>query len=348
MGIRLTTVIPAVGGVALLALSLVRGWVATERVIVGYGSARVVWSADAWAGFFAPWLPAAVILAVAASVLVVAGGRSRWIALIGTILALAGVTLFAAVLAIGHDTLTPNPSNTWKGEAGVLVGAGIGLAGVIAIGGILSLMSDRPARTTVLATGLLALVLVVGACSSTTDPSPSSSASAVADVPDWRTDPNEPYPFMTPIPGLMATDIDGEYLRAAPTDTYTGTRAACRRCPPYPVDRGISTLVFDRGRYQIIHLEPAYRSFGHFEIDDDTLTVWNDPECSDVRGTYRIEREGAQLRLEVIEDGCGFGRRGNDLTALTWTLSETARGGPCQPPNTEAAISGHWAAPSGC
>jgi hypothetical protein len=260
---------------------------------------------------------------------------------------------FSVVRAIGGDTLTQNAANTWNGRPGPLLWLGIGLSAAVVIGGMLTVMSRRRERMITVTTGLLLLAVVIGACSSAPSPSPSPGASPsatheVATIPDWRTDPDEPYPFTTPVPALMETDLDGEYLRAAPTDTYTGTRAHCVRCPPFPADRGISTLTFDRGRYEILHEEPAYRSSGHFVVEGDTLTVFNDAECGSERGTYDIEREGAELRLELIEDPCGFGRRGGDLTALTWTLSQSARGGPCQPPNTEAAISGHWPVPSGC
>lgn len=195
---------------------------------------------------------------------------------------------------------------------------------------------------------LVVVVLALGACTSA-EPTPSTtaSASAAADIPDWRTDPDEPYPFTTPVPPLVATDIDGVFTRDA-TDTYTGTRAHCVRCPPYPVDRSNSTLTFDSGRYEIVHLEPHYRTFGHFTLEGDVLTLFNDPECSGEVGTYEVERDGAQLRLDVIEDRCAWGRRAGDLEAKTWTPAEIARGESCQPPNTEAAISGHWAAPSGC
>jgi len=122
----------------------------------------------------------------------------------------------------------------------------------------------------------------------------------------------------------------------------------CVRCPPFPVDRGSSTLTLDRGRYEILHVEPHYRSVGHFTFDGEVLTLFNDPECSGDTGTYRVERDGAQLRLDVIDDPCAWGRRAADLVIKTWTPTEIARAETCQPPNTEAAISGHWPAPSGC
>jgi hypothetical protein len=346
---RVAPLTVVLSGVVVLATSFLPGWVDTERVIVGYGSARIVWSENAWAGFFLPWLPGGILLAaLAAAAILASRGRRTW-HIVGTAFGLLALGSLAVVGAIGGDTLTPNAANTWDGRPGPLLWLGIGLSTAAVIGGMLTAMADRPARRITMATGLLMLAVVIGACSATPSPSGSPPASpGVATIPDWRTDPDEPYPFTTPIPALVATDLDGEFLRAAPTDTYTGTRAHCVRCPPFPADRGISTLTFDRGRYEILHEEPTYRSSGHFVVEGETLTVFNDPECASERGTYGIQREGAELRLELIDDPCGFGRRGNDLTALSWTLTEAARGGPCQPPNTEAAISGHWPVPSGC
>lgn len=203
-------------------------------------------------------------------------------------------------------------------------------------------------RVTLLA-GLLGLAVVAGACTAGPVPSEPTStpASATDAAPDWRSDPNEPYPFRTPIPDLVPTELDGEYTRP-PTDTYTGDRAACRRCPPFPPDRGAAILRLDRGRYEMIHEEPAYRSFGHFTYDGELLTLLNDPECGTEVGTYRVERDGAQLRFEVVDDPCAFDQRTRDLMASTWTPADIARGESCQPPNTEAAVSGHWPEPSHC
>lgn len=345
---RLAPLTSVPSGALVLALSLLPGWVDTERTIVGYGSARVVWSVNAWAGFFSPWLPAGIVLAGLAAITTLLGRRRRAWHLLGIALGLLALAALAVAGATGGDTISPNAATTWDGRPGALLWLGIGLCAAGVAGGILGTMSHRSSRAVTVATGLLVAV-VVAACSSNPSPSASQRESPeAAAIPDWRTDPDEPYPFTTPVPALVATELDGEFLRAAPTDTYTGTRAHCVRCPPFPADRGISTLTFDRGRYEILHVEPAYRSTGHFVVDGETLTVFNDPECGADRGTYRIEREGAELRLELIDDPCGFGRRASDLTALTWTLSEAARGGPCQPPNTEAAISGHWPVPSGC
>lgn len=348
MTMRRSSVLAGLGGAALLAGSMLPGWVETERVIVGYGSATVVWQQDAWSGFFVPWLPLGVLLAaVAAGLLgIAAGSGAHRLRVASAVLGFGAVAALSGVLAAGRDTLTPTPATTWTGEPGWLVALAIGAAACIAFAALVAGSRERLRPRAQPITGLLLLVVAAAACAAEPVPEATATTSTAA-LPDWRTDPNEPYPFTTPVPDLAATDIDGEYTRP-PTDTYTGDRAACRRCPPYPPDRGASILRFDRGRYEIVHDEPAYRTFGHFTVDGELLTLINDPECATDIGTYRVERDGAQLRFDVVDDPCAFGQRTRDLTERTWTPADIARGESCQPPNTEAAISGHWPEPSGC
>lgn len=215
----------------------------------------------------------------------------------------------------------------------------------------------------------LPLLLIISiSCAATTDLAPtdehpgasasgSASASApasaeptspVAVVPDWRTDPDEPYPFEGPVPAYAATAVDGVYTRE-PTDRYVGHRAPCRRCPPYPGDRGVSSLELRSGRFLVRHSRPIYRNLGHYQIVGDRIEFFNDVECADVRGSYRWERVEGMLMLSDPRDECAFGQRRKDLTALPWHISGEAAGRiECQPPNEEAAVTGHWSLPSGC
>ncbi|HSK93920.1 MAG TPA: hypothetical protein VLA76_07680 [Candidatus Angelobacter sp.] len=343
MTIRPGWIPAATAAIATLSASLLAGWVDTERTIIGYGAARVVWSQPAWSGFFVPWLPlAALALSVAVALTLMPPGPHRRLMRLGA--SLAAVGGFVAVLAIGRDVASPNPANVVVATPGWPVLAGLVGAGVLGVAAIAG-PGGRRSNARVPQLAALLVMLVAAACSVDATPTPTPSGSATA--PDWRTDPNEPYPFRTPVPDLAPSAIDGEYTRP-PTDTYDGDRAACRRCPPFPQDRGESVLRFDRGRYEIVHQEPAYRSFGHYTFDGDLLTLFNDPECGTELGMYRVERDGAQLRFDAEDDPCAFGQRTRDLTDRTWTPVDIARGESCQPPNTEAAVSGHWPVPPGC
>ncbi|MBW3612603.1 MAG: hypothetical protein KY392_01940 [Chloroflexi bacterium] len=304
----------------------------------------------AWSGHFVPWLPIGVLgVGVAGGALVAATLVDRsTMRRIGVIAAGVSVLAFGAVLLIGRDTVSLTAATTMTATPGWPVIVATAVAGGLVVGGLAGAGRARPRRTAPMAAALLGLAVVTGACMAGPGPSEPASIPASADpAPDWRTDPSEPYPFRTPIPDLLPTELDGEYTRP-PTDTYTGDRAACRRCPPFPPDRGESILRLDRGRYEMLHEEPAYRSFGHFTYDGELLTLLNDPECGSEIGTYRVERDGAELRFDVVEDPCAFAQRSRDLMARTWTPTDIARGESCQPPNTEAAVSGHWPEPSHC
>ncbi len=153
---------------------------------------------------------------------------------------------------------------------------------------------------------VLALAAAIGAC-----------APAAIAQPDWRTDPSEPYPFVTPLPPVAATALDGLYDRE-PTDTFEGDWAECRRCPPYFVDRGRSELTFRLGRWTNTHMQPHQLTNGHFTLEGDRLIIINDPMCPFDRGQYRYTLTNGVLTLTVVNDPCAFGERTRDLTELAW------------------------------
>jgi hypothetical protein len=61
-------------------------------------------------------------------------------------------------------------------------------------------------------------------------------------------------------------------------------------------------------------------------------------------GIYTWQKNGDTLRLQVVSDPCSIGLRAKNLTATEWTKKLDA----CQPPNREAAVSGHWKEPAEC
>jgi hypothetical protein len=123
-----------------------------------------------------------------------------------------------------------------------------------------------------------------------------------------------------------------------------------------------TTLAVDAGTYAIEGQE-AYRGGGRLAVRGSEVILSADPACPTVSGRYaaalgETERYGllpqfrAQtLELSVIDDPCADGARARALTGVPWVLRTSARSGSygvCDPPNEEAAITGHWPIPTGC
>ncbi|HEX7224840.1 MAG TPA: hypothetical protein VF367_04605 [Candidatus Limnocylindria bacterium] len=123
-----------------------------------------------------------------------------------------------------------------------------------------------------------------------------------------------------------------------------------------------TTLAISAGTYAIEGQE-AYGGSGRLAAVGSEVTVSADPACPTVSGRYaaelgETERYGllpqfrAQtLELSVIDDPCADGARARALTEVPWVLRTSARSGSygvCDPPNEEAAITGHWPIPTGC
>jgi len=110
-------------------------------------------------------------------------------------------------------------------------------------------------------------------------------------------------------------------------------------------------LRLDKGAFHISHDGTNFTGVGSFSLDGPQLVLFNDPNCHLDIGSYTWELDGRSLRLEVVEDTCAFGLRVKNLTAGSWVKQMDEEGrliDPCQPPSTEAAITGHWPVPAEC
>ncbi len=120
-----------------------------------------------------------------------------------------------------------------------------------------------------------------------------------------------------------------------------------------------TTLVLDGGAYRLEGELPLTGS-GVAAVEGVTLTVAGHPGCAG-SGRYaaslgEVERHGLlpqfraqSLDLVLVEDACAARRE--VLTRGTWILRASLRSGVhgiCDPPNGEAAVTGHWPEPSGC
>ncbi|MPZ68827.1 MAG: hypothetical protein GEU71_04790 [Actinobacteria bacterium] len=163
-----------------------------------------------------------------------------------------------------------------------------------------------------------AILLALVACTS----GASGGSSSSADLDAWKTDAREPYPFTTPIPDREATAIDGLYRREVSFEEVP-MAAPCRRCPPYRIYPGGATLEFTEGRFHIADEESVFGSSGHYRVDGDELTLFNDLVCPALEVTYEWTVEDGVLTLDIPHDPCAFDNlRGRYLTKYAWPVAE--------------------------
>lgn len=176
---------------------------------------------------------------------------------------------------------------------------------------------------------VLVLALLASGCSS--DAPTETEPGAPAARPSG---PSEPFAYTTPTPPPEPSEVDGDYVRVI-DDDLAGAPGKCRRCPPYRLEVAASTLRLHDGVFLIENevISPKaidWKSVGHFSVDGDELTIFNDPNCPTTRGTYGWTIRENVLTLEVIDDQCAFGGlRWKYLQRAPWaaTSSETGRPG---------------------
>ena len=139
--------------------------------------------------------------------------------------------------------------------------------------------------------------------------------------------------------------------------TSTGLDGHWTRSPAEPQ---ATTLRLNGATYTLSGSLP-FTSTGHVAREGEHLVVTDDASCADAVGRYAVElgevdrpgllpqHRAQTMTLTTIEDPCPS--RASALGAATWTLRASGRDsayGICDPPNEEAAITGHWPVPSGC
>jgi hypothetical protein len=164
------------------------------------------------------------------------------------------------------------------------------------------------------------LALLLAACTARMDSTPAGVPSPTGDPERWREAPGrEPYPFVTPVPPLTDTPVDGVYRR----DYAAGTEPIpCRRCAPYRLNSGEAVLTLEDGRFRVDHPAWEFTSGGHYFVEGPRLVLINDANCPRTRGIYRWALERGSLSLEVVEDDCAFDLlRARYLSAAPWSAS---------------------------
>jgi hypothetical protein len=191
---------------------------------------------------------------------------------------------------------------------------------------------------------LVSLAAALAACAAPT-PAQSSTPPTQYAAPPTLADPwddlflHTPYPFTAELPPAEVSALDGVYIKQVETGQIA---AHCVRCPEYAPYDGLWKLSFDDGIYRIYYDRTSWTGLGSFTISGDALTLFNDPTCPELSSTYHftLAADGQLVISDLNADPCAIKLRTMNLTQQPW-LS-------CQPPNHEAAISGHWPVPAGC
>ena len=182
--------------------------------------------------------------------------------------------------------------------------------------------------------------LLVAGCAPHLAPSVVLTTGPATGTPDdpWvRLQQQMPYPFTAPLAPAELTAIDGTYIKVIVKDTPT---VHCVRCPEYAPEGGLWKIQFKQGVFRVMHLDSGWPGLGSYSVSGNQLLVFNDPTCTDVAGRYTWSVAAGSLRLVEVDDACAIHLRALNFTMLPWVS--------CQPPNREAAVSGHWLEPSGC
>jgi hypothetical protein len=193
------------------------------------------------------------------------------------------------------------------------------------------------ARRVAIVVGVTIVVFAAGAIGSAGDgatPSPEPAApepTATPSGPIELTAQMEPYPY-DPAPPLEPTPVDGFYLRVFSIEEmgghHLGIPVHCLRCVPYSVDAGTQTLLLYRGRFFLEHQINRFRALGNYVVRGDRIELFNDVNCSRVRGRYRWTLEEHELTLDLIDDPCPFeDERSHDLTLAPWTKVDACHSG---------------------
>jgi hypothetical protein len=166
---------------------------------------------------------------------------------------------------------------------------------------------------------------------------------------------------MAVLVGLLVTVVAG-WILLGPLILPRSAASLAGRWTLTP-DRPLSTTLAIDGQSWSLDGDLAHASGGTAEVDGAQLILRDDPVCPGVVGRYAFEVEeidrfgllpentSQALRLVASDDPCAEGVRAATLEAGTWILRASGREGVygiCDPPNEEAAITGHWPEPSGC
>lgn len=134
-----------------------------------------------------------------------------------------------------------------------------------------------------------------------------------------------PVAYTTPLPDAITTPLDGTYAKI---DDSQPQWWLCRRCADYRPAGGIWKLQFDKGVMRIYYDVTGWKSLASYVVEEDRLTIFNDPYCHNEVGEYTWRIEAGRLKLNTVQDTCSFDLRAQNLSTQTWSDCATT---PAEP-----------------
>lgn len=144
-----------------------------------------------------------------------------------------------------------------------------------------------------------------------------------------------PVAYTTPLPAEVKTPLDGTYAKI---DQSRPQWWLCLRCADYRPAGGIWKLQFDRGVMRIYYEVTGWKSIASYTVDEDRLTLFNDPYCRGEVGEYIWKVEADGLDLEAVSDTCSFDLRAQNLSNQDWSTCPPMDAQLSPPPGCEDTI----------
>jgi hypothetical protein len=134
-----------------------------------------------------------------------------------------------------------------------------------------------------------------------------------------------PYPHKFPLPEPGATPLDGTFakLDESPPQFWT-----CYRCADYRPAGGVWRLQFDQGVMRIFYQITNWKSIASFTVEGNRVKIFNDPFCPQDVGEYEWQVADGELTFAVVEDGCAFDLRKENLTKQSWKSCDSLGNAP--------------------
>ena len=170
---------------------------------------------------------------------------------------------------------------------------------------------------------ILTICLTAACGSNTTTPEITAPIGTPTPPDIWETLLDAtPYPHLLPLPESAPSPLDGTFAKVDPSPPQWWT---CYRCADYRPMGGIWRVQFDQGVMRVFYEVTNWKSIASFTVEGNRLQIFNDPFCPQEVGEYEWSIDAGQLTFALIQDGCAFDLRAENLVKQSWTLCSTVQ-----------------------